>query len=122
MGSRSTRMMANISVDHMQKIKFKPKTILNIGVGSCPELHIWRKRLSDVQLLGVDIRHGRWDAPCVHTAVGDSIKDAYFCNSCKSLKCVDQSHSKSKMQIRTIDDIVEEKKPDGPFFLWIEKA
>ena len=82
MGSYSTRMSANVSVDHMQKIGFIPKTILNIGVGSCPELSIWRKRLPQVVLLGVDIKHRRWDAPCVHAVVGSTeSNNTMFCRN-----------------------------------------
>jgi hypothetical protein len=121
MGARSTKMMANISVDHMNKIKFIPKCILNIGIGSCPELWVWRNRLPDISLFGIDIRHGRWNAPYIHAVVGsvDGGKVS-FCSTCKSLKCEDVNHRKANVDSRTIDSIVNEKRLDGPYFMWID--
>jgi len=124
MGAYLTRLSANIAVDYMKGINFMPKTLLNIGVGSCPELAVWKKRLPEVALLGVDVRHRRWDAPCVVAVVSDvSKKDAEYCKNCRSIKCQDPTHSSRRGKIgevKTIDEIVEETKVQAPFFLWMD--
>lgn len=123
MGAYKTRLSANLAVAHMKTINFIPKTILNIGVGSCPEFSIWRKRLPEVSLLGVDVRgQNRWNAPFVNALVSDQeSKNATFCLNCKSLKCTDIKHKRTKaFVVRTIDSIVDETKVEPPYFMWID--
>jgi len=107
----------------MKKINFTPKTILNIGVGSCPELAVWRNRLPDVALLGVDVRgQRRWNAPFINALVGgQENEEVVFCVSCKSIKCNDLSHRRGgKTKTRTIDGIVSQNNSIPPYFLWMD--
>lgn len=123
MGAYQTRLSANIAVDYMESVGFVPKTLLNIGIGCCPELSVWRRRLSGVALLGVDVRYRKWDAPRVVAAVGDVANpNGVYCIACRSMMCHDPAHDgrRSSVQVRTIDDIIEETKSLPPFFLWMD--
>ena len=121
MGSYGTKCSAVTSIAHMKKMGFWPKTVINIGIGCCPELQVWKKGLQGVKLLGVDIRNKGWDAPWINGLVSDNKCNNQFCWKCKSLKCIDPLHIKVKYDnVTTIDDIVKEKELEPPFFLWID--
>lgn len=121
-GYRAKRS-AHLAVDHMNTMKFVPTTLLNIGVGSCPEYSVWVKRLPPtVKLLGVDCRRRhRWGAEFLCTPVGSVHQEAHYCSACRSIKCNLPDHPKSFIgNTKTIDGIVEEKGLKPLFFLWMD--
>ncbi len=124
MGGYRAKRSANLAVDHMTTMKFMPATLLNVGVGSCPEYSVWVKRLpATVKLFGVDCRaRHRWGAEFLQRAVGSVHQgDVYYCSSCRSIKCNLPDHPKSLIgKAETIDWIVQERNLKPPFFLWID--
>ena len=134
MGASKTRRTAQLSVKHMEKINLVPKTILNIGVGSAPELPIWIKSYPEAALVGVDIRGWRkWiklsnPSQFVFSLIGnkESTGEGSFCWRCHSRKCTipeHEEHKKPCKDTRTIDNIVSENAEniiEPPYFMWID--
>ena len=129
MGDYKTKLNAKLAAEHMKKNNFYPKTILNIGIGpSHGEKIVWLEKFPESDLMGVDIRGiGRWGQPFVNALVtnketAENTKTVMFCWACKSIKCNIPEH---KIHLRphnitTIDKIVEDKKLEAPFFMWID--
>jgi hypothetical protein len=123
MSSRDTRFSANVAVDYMLKINFTPKTILNIGLGRCSEIKIWKSRIPEVNIFGVDVRGWQiCETPYVNALVSDKeYPFLTFCKDCNSIKCNDNTHNKKKIdRVKTIDGIVKENNLIAPFFLWMD--
>jgi len=110
----------------MREYSYVPATILNIGVGSTPELAIWKRHLPDATIVGIDPKHKR-QKPYEHytrAAIGDgSVDVVQYCKLCRSVKCVyPEKHADTKcitsVPSITIDALA--RNHDPPFFLWID--
>ena len=127
-----TRKTAMWCAWDMYRFGFKPGSILNVGVGTAPELHVWQWLFPGTPVLGIDPKPLRkkftgsgWDhLSFVQTAVGSkSMPEAYFCRICSSMACKDQQghkiHGKwEKVSVSTIDVVAKDMSP--PYFIWMD--
>jgi len=111
---------------HMMGAGYQPATVLNVGVGSCPELPIWKWLLPQAWLFGIDARArpGRWNGErCeyLHAIVSDgSNRDIGYCRKCQSIKCEHAATSKHRPKVQTLDEIAIEHDLPRPYFLWLD--
>lgn len=126
MGSKRTRLAARFALKVMEDHGYKFNTIINVGVGSCPEARIWEQLHQErgVKIIGVDARgrHNRWPYEYIHAAVGDGTKDFLeYCCGCRSCNCLEgEAHANRIARVKsiTIDDISANY--PAPYFLWMD--
>jgi len=116
----------------MYRFGFKPASIISAGVGSAPEMYIWRWLFPNIPILAVDPKplmakftRGDWSQlTFVQSAVGDgNSSSAYLCRDCVSLVCKDQSSHQSRGRwsetpVSTLDKLAE--KFPSPYFVWMD--
>ena len=123
MSTRWTRQNATVCAQQMKLDGYEPGTILNIGLGSMPEMSVWLKRYPAVKIVGADLRcRQRGQPPNVtftKTLVGNG-SNVSFCRLCHSCKCTKQNHAATRLVMPTItvDKLAADSPP--PYFLWID--
>lgn len=123
MGRHLTQVTAFAAICHMRKMNFTPKTIINVGVGSCPELKIWMKNIPNVARIGIDIRgQVKWNRNFYYSLVGSVNQRVSFCTVCNSTRCNNNDHMNRIIEypMKTLDSIVDEVKCKPPFFIWMD--
>lgn len=129
MSTKATRQHANQVVDAMQARAFTPATIINCGVGSCPEQIVWRRQMPDAHLVGIDSRANRrklfrgqeYIKACLGAVNGAA---AEYCSAVRSLKChvgwpgCNGRHFAVK--IATLDALAADRRWEPPYFIWMD--
>lgn len=100
---------------------FAPATIINVGVGSCPEEAIWEWMLPNVPRVGIDARlNRRWKAEYVKAIVSDHEGQAIYCGACRSASCqTPEKHGRMHLCPTVTIDSVAAGRPK-PFFIWMD--
>lgn len=132
-GSVRTREVAMYSLWTMHDHRFKPASILNIGVGSAPELSIWKWILPTIPILAVDprklyprLRRRHRRLQYVQAVVGEqSSSPTVFCQMCRSVQCKSQaSHEAAghweSVEGFAIDELVVRFDMKPPHFIWMD--
>lgn len=125
MSRRWTRQNATVCVQQMELDKYRPATILNIGLGSMPEMGIWIQHYPDAKIVGADPRTRQRPLTAntrfVKALVGDGTRDTTpYCLACHSCKCPRQEHLVHTIMFKTISvDELAVGSP-APYFLWID--
>lgn len=128
MSKGNTFASATLAVDYMHSIKFNPGTIINVGVGSAPEMHIWGRRLRNVQWLGIDPRDGSHfpkGSYYRNIVAAEEGKVFTYCWKCMAIGCNQRWCRRHGRHVqmppsRTIDSIMAEAKKPGPYFMWMD--
>lgn len=122
MSKEGTRIAAVMCCYFMHRNNYHPKTIVNVGIGSAPELHVWRWLLPDAALLGIDPRGpSRWPQETyVKAGAGDGSRATLdYCRTCRSTACAIPEHQRRFVSpMVTIDAVAKQYKP--PYFLWLD--
>lgn len=122
MSSGTTRFAAMACCYYMRKAGHQPGTIINVGVGSAPELFVWKWLLPDVPRVGIDPRGlsaSDW-TEFVQFAAGEKAGEpTVYCNVCRSTACKAEGHKRSPSVATITVDEVAAKYP-APYFLWID--
>ena len=124
MAANSTRIAATVCVYYMRLYGYEPATVINIGVGSCPELQVWKWFLPSAKLVGIDPRgkRGNWLPPYdyIQAAASDGTRETLdYCHACRATACNDSTHTRrSSIQATTIDEVSQNY--PAPYFLWMD--
>jgi FkbM family methyltransferase len=108
---------------------YTPKTILNIGLGTAPEVPVWQWLYPNAQIIGADIRLGKsgsiGNVHVFKTLIGDGTKEEVeYCWKCHSTKCPKPEHKIPRLStlvpMMTVDELVKIRTVEPPYFLWID--
>jgi hypothetical protein len=125
MGAEQTRQTAIACAWKMHIAGFRPRTILNVGVGCCPEYYVWQFAYPNVPVLGVDIRRTK-NVPINYVralATGGESDSSVFCWGCHSLVCKDEKRHRNQHKAEpavSLDSVVSERSLVPPFFMWMD--
>ena len=129
-----TQQTAMLCAHYMHYKGFEPATIVNAGVGMCPEITIWRWLYNDAKVIGADPMP--WEEELKDRIPRSDYIQALFgpetgctrdyCTKCRSIMCLKPKrvakHRRDglikKVRQTTIDKEVRKQTP--PFFLWID--
>lgn len=111
-------MAATVSAFFMRRCGYAPKSIINVGVGSCPELEIWNWLFPGISILGIDPRRRQrqWTHPYIQAAASESSGLINFCWTCRSTNCT--KHKLEELKSVAIDDVA--KNLPKPYFIWMD--
>ena len=107
----------------MWKKQFYPRTILNIGLSSGPEIIIWKWQFPKARIVAVDPR-GRDHVVdrLVRAVVHDgSSETTPFCYRCLSTNCLAPHHHRRRtvsIASVSIDQLAADEQP--PYFIWMD--
>jgi len=109
--------------------RFVMGSIINVGVGSAPEMAIWRWIHPSVPILGIDIRPMRSDhrdkMKYIQAVAYEKTTIVYFCSKCRSLQCREQIKHKElglwkEVKAVAIDDLTKDLFCKPPYFMWMD--
>ncbi len=110
----------------MREHGFVPKTLINIGVGRCPEYEVWKEQLPTTRLIGIDARARApfWGGEYIHAALSDGQHEIAYCGICRHVRCNDQKHARKhhKMEANTLDALLLSRREPvaNPLFIWMD--
>lgn len=107
----------------MQYARYRPRTIINVGVGRGHELGVWKHFFPKARTIGFDPkpRPHWWKGEEYHqVALGKETDWGVFCDRCSSLKCQDDGHAKVVVSIDKLDGMAHTLSAKGPHFLWMD--
>ena len=120
----ATQHAAMISGLLMWREGFYPRTIINVGLSSCPEVLIWRWLFPKAKVVGIEPRGRRhYVDRYVKAVAGDgSASKATFCLQCRSSHCHHPAEHTATRHVTqpvvTIDAVASKEQP--PFFIWMD--
>ena len=130
-GSIYTRKVAMHCAWKMHRSKFKPVSIVNVGVGAAHELAIWRWLYPTIPILAIDPRsknpEHRWSKGNLTfvraVACEKESTPVVFCRKCRSLHCKSRIIHRDNglwedVKRIAIDDLAADFKP--PYFMWFD--